>query len=110
MDDSQPDSLSAAYNVLGIEPGADEQAIKRAYRRLAKKHHPDVNKNDPKAEKCFKKIQWAYDMLKEGRETDSNDNQWRYNMNGGFAMNEDVHPFLYFYEALKRTGLVKNKS
>lgn len=52
------------YNVLGIEKGANEQEIKRAYRRLAREYHPDVNKSSGADEK-FKEVQSAYDVLSD---------------------------------------------
>ena len=52
------------YNVLGIEKGANEQEIKRAYRRLAREYHPDVNKSAGADEK-FKEVQSAYDVLSD---------------------------------------------
>lgn len=52
------------YNVLGIEKGANEQDIKRAYRRLAREYHPDVNKSAGAGEK-FKEVQSAYDVLSD---------------------------------------------
>ena len=42
------------YEVLGIDKNADASAIKKAYRKLAKKYHPDTNKDDPNAEQKFK--------------------------------------------------------
>ena len=42
------------YEVLGVEKNADDGAIKKAYRALAKKYHPDVNPGDAEAEKKFK--------------------------------------------------------
>lgn len=105
-----PYCLPDAYKALGIQPGADARTIKKAYRDLAKRYHPDVNPDDPEAEVRFKEIQWAYDLLKEGRATNSNDDRWRDDMNGGFAMSEDIHPFFGFYEALKRSGWMKNNS
>lgn len=52
------------YEVLGIEKGASKSDIKKAYRKLAKKHHPDLNKDDPKsAEERFKEISEAYEIL-----------------------------------------------
>ena len=53
------------YAVLGIPRGADEEDIKRAYRRLAREHHPDANPDDPEAEERFKEIQLAYEVLKD---------------------------------------------
>ncbi|MEO0433352.1 MAG: molecular chaperone DnaJ [Cyanobacteria bacterium J06656_5] len=52
------------YEVLGVSRGADQDEVKRAYRRLARKYHPDVNK-DAGAEDKFKEINRAYEVLSE---------------------------------------------
>ena len=51
------------YEVLGVDKNADEAAIKKAYRTLAKKNHPDVNPGDKEAEERFKEINEAYQVL-----------------------------------------------
>ena len=51
------------YEVLGINKGADDKAIKRAYRKLAKKYHPDTNPGDKQAEQKFKEVTEAYNVL-----------------------------------------------
>src|SRR3954452_22001323 len=51
------------YEVLGVARDASADAIKKAYRSLARKHHPDVNPGDKKAESLFKEAQQAYDIL-----------------------------------------------
>src|SRR5262252_1997960 len=51
------------YEVLGVNRDADEEAIKKAYRRLAMKHHPDRNPDNPKAEELFKEAKEAYEVL-----------------------------------------------
>lgn len=53
------------YNILGIKKDAKADEIKKAYRRLARKHHPDVNPNDKAAEDKFKEVQEAYDVLSD---------------------------------------------
>jgi curved DNA-binding protein len=53
------------YKILGIEKGASEKEIKAAYRRLARKHHPDLNRNDPKAELRFKEVNEANEVLSD---------------------------------------------
>ena len=53
------------YEVLGVDKGADESAIKSAYRKLAKKYHPDVNPGDKEAEKKFKEATEAYGILSD---------------------------------------------
>src|SRR6187397_1778974 len=51
------------YEVLGVPRGAPEDEIKRAYRKLAVKFHPDKNPEDPQAEEKFKELGEAYDVL-----------------------------------------------
>ncbi len=53
------------YEVLGLQKGADEKALKAAYRNHAKKFHPDANPGDKAAEAKFKEISEAYDILKD---------------------------------------------
>ena len=53
------------YEVLGIDRNAQEEDIKKAYRRLAKKYHPDVNPGDNNAESKFKEINEAYEILSD---------------------------------------------
>ena len=51
------------YTVLGLHRGASADQIKKAFRALAKKYHPDATKNDPAADKTFKEVTAAYDLL-----------------------------------------------
>jgi len=53
------------YQVLGIPESASAEEIKKAYRRLAKKHHPDANPNNPSAADRFKEIGEAYSVLSD---------------------------------------------
>src|SRR6476661_6850489 len=55
------------YEVLGVQRGASAAAIKSAYRKLAKKHHPDANKNDPKSAARFSEVNSANEIDAEGK-------------------------------------------
>lgn len=53
------------YEVLGVPKNASEQDIKKAYRSMAKKYHPDRNKDNPEAEAKFKEVQEANEVLSD---------------------------------------------
>lgn len=57
--------MADPYSILGVSKGADEKAIKSAYRKLAKELHPDKNKDNPKAADRFSEITQAYDLLSD---------------------------------------------
>ena len=55
--------MSTLYDTLGVSKSASADEIKKAYRKLAREHHPDRNPGDSSAEGKFKEIQHAYDVL-----------------------------------------------
>ena len=55
------------YEILGVERGADEQALKSAYRKMALKYHPDRNPGDKEAEEKFKEAAEAYGVLSDAQ-------------------------------------------
>ena len=55
------------YQTLGVERNAGADEIRKAYRKLARKHHPDLNPGDKAAEDRFKKVQEAYDVLSDSK-------------------------------------------
>jgi len=54
------------YKVLGVSPDASDEEVKKAYRDLTKKYHPDLNPDDPKAAEKMNDINAAYDQIKNG--------------------------------------------
>ncbi len=53
------------YKILGVSKSADQDEIKKAFRKLARQHHPDANKGDKKSEETFKEINEAYEVLSD---------------------------------------------
>ncbi len=74
------------YEVLGIQKGASEEEVKKAFRQLAKKYHPDVNKDDKNAEAKFKEVNEAYEVLSDPQKRKQYDNFGHEAVNGqGFG-------------------------
>ena len=61
------------YSILGVEKSASEDDIKSAYRKLAKKYHPDLNKDNPEAAEKFKEINEAYEVLGDAKKRSNYD-------------------------------------
>ena len=71
------------YKVLGVSPNASDEEIKQAYRRLAKKYHPDLNPGDATAAKKMQEINAAYEKIKNPEKA-ATDGQNGYGGYGGY--------------------------
>lgn len=72
------------YDTLGVAKTATADEIRKAYRKLARKHHPDVNPGDAPAEAAFKKIASAYDVLSDDKKRKAYDEFGEESLKGGF--------------------------
>src|ERR1022692_476318 len=79
------------YDVLGVSRDAGEQDIKKAFRRLARELHPDVNAHDPQAEEKFKEAAEAYEILSDADRRATYDRYGHEGLrSGGYAPNFDA--------------------
>ena len=70
------------YETLGVQRGADTEEVRKAYRKLARKYHPDLNPGDKSAEDRFKNVQEAYDVLSDSKKRQMYDQFGFYSENG----------------------------
>lgn len=83
------------YKVLGLSPDASDEEVKRAYRQLAKKYHPDANPGDAEAARKMQEINAAYDQIKNPAAAQQN------RTSGGY---EDYDPFRQWRERTASSG------
>jgi DnaJ-class molecular chaperone len=79
-----PEKERDLYAVLGVKRDADAETLRKAYRKLARQHHPDVNPGDKKAEDRFKEITQAYDVLSDAEKRKAYDEFGEISLQGGF--------------------------
>ena len=79
------------WAVLGLDPGADSQALKRAFRQQARRWHPDLNGNDPHAEEQFKAVNEAYAVLIDPQRRQ----QWEQGLDTAEAAAAGLDPFAH---------------
>lgn len=125
--------MSDYYKILGLNKNATEDEIKKAYRKMAMKYHPDRNPGDKKAEEKFKEISVAYDTLSNPEKKKLYDNPFKefnnrsnqsysrsyshmsendifkefFQNQNGFSGNSDFNNNFIFEEFLKRAGKTK---
>src|SRR5437868_5364670 len=80
---------ASLYDTLGIKKGASQDEIKKAYRKLARQHHPDANPGDKAAEERFKEVQTAYDVLSDEEKRKAYDRYGSTNGRGQAGPNVD---------------------
>ena len=80
------------YEVLGVDKNADDAAIKKAYRQLAKKYHPDMNPGDKEAEAKFKEASEAYAVLSDPEKR----RQYDQFGHAGIGLRAGLHVVLHF--------------
>jgi DnaJ-class molecular chaperone len=72
------------YKILGVPKDASADAIRKQYRKLARKHHPDVNPGDKQSEDTFKKVSAAYEVLSDEKKRAAYDEFGEESLQGGF--------------------------
>ena len=72
------------YRVLGVSPDASDEEIKRAYRLLAKKYHPDLNPGDPEAARKMQEVNAAYEQIKNPEKAQPQPGGYGYDPFGGY--------------------------
>ncbi|MCI6609426.1 MAG: DnaJ domain-containing protein [Ezakiella sp.] len=84
------------YKILGVDKNASKDEIKKKFRELAKKYHPDLNPGDAEAEKKFKEINEAYEVLSDDKKRKTYDNFGsNYNFQGGQNFDPSSYGFTY---------------
>ena len=101
------------YKILGVERKATQDDIKKAYRKLARKLHPDVNQSDAKAEERFKELNEAYEVLSDKEKREKYDllgSNWKSGHNGGTNVNFDEDMFSSIFKNFNKGGRTRTNN
>lgn len=108
--------MTDPYSVLGLSSGVSQEEVKRAYRQLAKKYHPDLNPGDAEAARKMQQINAAYEQIQNpnSNRTSHTTQQTGYQRYGGAYQQSnqqeaDFNPFEMFFGGWQRTGNVRRK-
>ena len=97
--------MNDPYKVLGVSPDASDEEIKKAYRKLAMKYHPDRNPDDPEAAKKMQEVNEAYDRIKnpekyrgpgQGGQGHNPYGSWQQQSTGGSSYRQAVYNYLMY--------------
>ncbi len=104
--------MSDPYKVLGVQPGASQEEISKAYKKLAKKYHPDLHPNDKNAEAKMREINDAYNLLRSGKAQSNTGSGDYYKYSSGNEVYAAIRRCLQmrgFYDALRLLDSIQNK-
>ena len=95
------------YEILGVQKGANTDDIKKSYRKIAMKYHPDKNPNDSEAEKKFKEAAEAYSVLSDDQKRQQYDQFGHAGLGGsagqgfqgGMSMEDIINNFVQYYNS-----------
>ena len=89
------------YEILGVGVGASEGQIRKKYRKLCKRFHPDLNQGDPQAAENFKEVQSAYEALLRGITPENGDRGTEGMFHGDHSVSDFGKPFSGFFQAVR---------
>ncbi len=104
--------MNDPYKVLGVQPGASQEEISKAYKKLAKKYHPDLHPNDKNAEAKMREINDAYNLLRSGKSQNSSGSGDYYKYSSGNEAYDAVRRCIQlrsFYDALRLLDAIQNR-